>query len=428
MFSYLIAIVFFLILEGFFSGSELALFSVNRTRLKYLAKNGDKRAKKVYHSLEKRFDEYVATCLIGTTLSIVTITALFVSFLHEFSTAMPLIRSKEELFAEAIIVFTLLFGEIIPKSVFQHHADRLIFFLIPAIEFFRKLLYPLLIIAKIITRIIFFIFRLEEKKEKILSREELLDALILESEGIEEFEKKIVVNVLIFEERRLSEIVVPLSDVVAVEHSSKVIDLIKIFKETGYSRIPVYKKRIDQITGIVRSYDIAEAKPDEDIQKYIKPIRYVPEFTSLPNVLKGFKQFKDHMVVVVDERGATMGIITLEDVLEEIVGEIRDEFSKREKRMIKRQIKDKLIVDGRMEIKEIETIIGEKFPKGPYETVAGLLIYHLGRMPKRRENTVIGSVKFTVLKTNFRRVQEVLIEKIGGGKISKDLNGARDGT
>ncbi|WP_457622804.1 hemolysin family protein [Persephonella sp.] len=427
MFSYLIAIAFFLILEGFFSGSELALFSVNRTRLKYLAKNGDKRAKKVYLTLEKRFDEYVATCLIGTTLSIVTITALFVSFLHEFSTIVPLIHSKEELFAEAIIVFTLLFGEIIPKSVFQHYADRIIFYLIPAIEFFRKLLYPLLLIAKVITRIVFFIFRLEEKRDKILTREELLDALILESEGIEEFEKKIVVNVLIFEERRLSEIVVPLSDVIAVEYSSKVGDIIQIFKETGYSRIPVYKKRIDQITGVIRSYDLADAKLDEPIQKYVNPLRYVPEFTSLPNVLKGFKQFKDHMVVVVDERGATMGIITLEDVLEEIVGEIRDEFSKRERRMIKRQIKDKLIVDGRMEIKEIEMIIGEKFPKGPYETVGGMIIYQLGRMPKRREKIIIGSVRFTVLKTNVRRVQEVLIEKLETLK-KESSNGARDGT
>jgi CBS domain containing-hemolysin-like protein len=412
MISYLIAILFFLILEAFFSGSELALFSVNRSKLKYMASNGDKKAEKIYKALEKRFDDYVATTLIGTTLSIVTITALFVNFLIGLENYVPFLHSKEELFAESIIVITLLFGEILPKSVFQHYADKLIYFIVPVLEFFRKLLYPFLIIAKIITRVVLFVFRLEPKKEKILSREELLDALILESEGIEELEKKIVANVLIFEERRLGEIVVPLSDVIAVADHNKIRDILHLFKDTGFSRIPVYRKRIDQIVGIIRAYDLVEADLDDSVQKFLKPIRYLPEFTSLPNVLKGFKQFKDHMAVVVDERGATMGIITIEDVLEEIVGDIRDEFSKKEKKMIKRQTTKELIVDGRIEIKEIETIIGEKLPEGPYETVGGMIIYILGRKPKPHEFLTVGDVKFTVLKTNIRRVQEVKIEKI----------------
>ncbi len=416
MISYLIAILFFLILEAFFSGSELALFSVNRSKLKYMASNGDKKAEKIYKALEKRFDDYVATTLIGTTLSIVTITALFVNFLISIENFVPFLHSKEELFAESIIVITLLFGEILPKSVFQHYADKLIYFIVPVLEFFRKLLYPFLIIAKIITKIVLFIFRLEPKKDKILSREELLDALILESEGIEELEKRIVANVLIFEERRLGEIVVPLSDVIAVSDNNKIRDILHLFKDTGFSRIPVYRKRIDQIVGIIRAYDLVEADLEDDVKKFLKPIRYLPEFTSLPNVLKGFKQFKDHMAVVVDERGATMGIITIEDVLEEIVGDIRDEFSKKEKKMIKRQTTKELIVDGRIEIKEIETIIGEKLPDGPYETVGGMIIYILGRKPKPHEILILENVKFTVLKTNIRRVQEVKIEKINQEK------------
>ncbi|WP_029522520.1 hemolysin family protein [Persephonella sp. KM09-Lau-8] len=425
MISYLIGILFFLILEAFFSGSELALFSIDRNRLKYLAKNGDKRAKKVYEKLEKRFDEYVATCLIGTTLSIVTITAFFVSFLSSLSTFIPFLQHKEELFAEGIIVITLLFGEILPKSVFQHYADKIIFYIVPALELFRKLLYPFLIIAKIINKLVFFIFRLQPKKDKLLSREELLDVLRLETEGIEELEKKIVANVLIFEERRLGEIVVPLSDVAAVPLGSKISDIIHIFKDTGFSRIPVYKKRIDQIVGVIRAYDLVKADVDDTVDKLVRPIRYLPEFTSLPNVLKGFKQFKDHMAVVVDERGATMGIITLEDVLEEIVGEIRDEFSKKEKKMIKRFIQDKIVVDGRIELKEVEMLINEKLPQGPYETIGGMIIYMLGRMPRRGESLTVGNAKFTVLSINIRRVQEVLIEKLEG---KSENNGASDGT
>ncbi|RUM61073.1 MAG: HlyC/CorC family transporter, partial [Persephonella sp.] len=180
MLSYLIAILFFLILEAFFSGSELALFSVNRTKLKYLAKEGNEKAKKVYEALEKDFDDYVATTLIGTTLSIVSITSLFVSFLYEFANFIPILKSKEELFAESIIVITLLFGEILPKSVFQHYADKIIYFIIPILEFFRKVLYPLIILAKFITKIVFFLFRVKGKEERILSRDELMDLLLTE--------------------------------------------------------------------------------------------------------------------------------------------------------------------------------------------------------------------------------------------------------
>jgi len=418
MISYIIAIFFFLLLEGFFSGSEIALFSVNRAKLKYLAKNGDKKAKKLYEKLQKHFDEYIATTLIGTTLSIVTITAIYVNFLMEFVAYLPILKGKEEIFAESIIVLTLLFGEILPKSIFQHFAEKLIYFIVPALDFFRKLLYPLILLANLITKIVFFIFRLKPRKDKILSKEELLDALLMDSEGIEEVEKKIIANVLIFEERRLGEIVVPLSDVVAVDENEKIKDVISVFKASGFSRIPVYAKRIDEIVGVIRAYDLADAKPDEPVKNYTKSIRYLHEFTSLPNVLKGFKKFKDHMAVVVDERGATMGIITLEDVLEEIVGEIRDEYTKKEKKMIKRTFKDKIVVDGRIEIKEIETLVDEKFPKGPYETLGGFIVYYLGRMPMASEEIYYNSLKFTVLQTNKRRVQEVLIEKVeNSGKV-----------
>lgn len=411
MLSYIVAIAFFILLEAFFSGSELALFSINKTRLKYLASEGDKKAKKILKALEK-FDDYVATALIGTTLSIVSATAIFVQFLHNLSIYVPFIHSKEELLAEGIIVFTLLFGEIIPKSVFQHYADKLIYFIVPVLEFFRKLFFPFLIFAKVISKLVYIIFRLKPEQGKNWTREELLDALILETEGIPELEKRIIANVLIFEKRRLGEIVVPLSDVVAISDNKTVIEAVRIFKDTGFSRIPVYRKRIDQIVGVLRAYDMMFAKSDDLVESYMKPIRYLPEFTSLPNVLKGFKQFKDHMVVVVDERGATMGIITLEDVLEEIFGDIRDEFRKKEKRMIKIHTQKELIVDGRIEIKEIETIVNEKFPEGPYETVGGLIIYYLGRMPRKNESITINNVKFTVLKTTPRRVQEVKIEKL----------------
>lgn len=199
---------------------------------------------------------------------------------------------------------------------------------------------------------------------------------------------------------------------VAVSDDKKVMEVVPVFKESGYTRIPVYRKRVDQIIGFVRSYDLLLAKPNDPITKYIKGIRYIPEFTSLPNVLKGFKHYRDHIAVVVDERGATIGIITLRDVLEEIVGEIKDDFVKKEKPKLKRQSVDEIVVDGLMEVKELKTLIDIDLPQGNYETVNGMITYILGRMPKKNEVIHIGDYQFEVLKIEKRRVLEVKIKKI----------------
>lgn len=412
MISYIVTIVFFIFMEGLFSGSEIALFSVNKTKLKYLAKKGDKTAKKTYRLLQKHYTNYISVGLIGTILSIVIATAMYVTMLHELSLMIPIIKGKEEILAESLVVLTLLFGEIIPKSIFQHYADRLIFYVVPFLEFFRKIFTPILLFSNIVNKAVFFLFNIKPSTEKSYTREDIINILYEGVEDLDEIEKRIISNILIFNDRRISEIVIPLSEVVAVSDDKKVIDLIPIFKETGFSRLPVYRRRVDQIIGFVRSYDLIHADIDEPITKYMKGIRYIPEFANLSNVLKGFKTYKDHMAVVVDERGATMGIITLKDVLEEIVGQIKDDFTRKERQMIKSQTIDKLIVDGRMEIKEIESLIDIDIPDGSFETVNGLITYTLGRMPRKGESITIGNYKFQVLKVEKRRVLEVLIEKI----------------
>lgn len=412
MVSYIITVVFFIFLEGLFSGSEIALFSVNKTKLKYIAKKGDKKAEKISLLLQKHYPEYISVGLIGTILSIVMATASYVAMLHDVSHFMPVLRGNEEIFAESLVVLTLLFGEIIPKSVFQQYADKLVFFVVPFLEFFRKVFKPVLLFSNFVNKVVFFLFRIKPSTEKVYNREDIIHLLSENIEDLDDLEKRIVSNVLIFSERRISEIVIPLSEVVAVSDDKKVCDLIPVFKETGFSRLPVYRKRIDQIVGVIRSYDLIQADIDEPITKYLKGIRYIPEFASLPNVLIGFKTYKDHMAVVVDERGATMGIITLKDVLEEIVGQIRDDFTKKERHMIKSQTFNKLIVDGRMEIKEIESLLDIEIPEKPFETVNGLITYTLGRMPRKGEFITVEGYRFQVLKVEKRRVLEVLIEKM----------------
>lgn len=412
MISYIVTIIFFIFMEGLFSGSEIALFSTNKTKLKYQAKKGDKKAKRVYKLLQKYYTDYISVGLIGTILSIVIATATYVTMLYDLSTFIPIIKGKEDILAESLVILTLLFGEIIPKSIFQHYADKLIIYIVPFLEFFRKAFTPILLFSNIVNKTVFFIFRIKPSADKPYTREDIIHIISDGVQDLDEIEKRIVSNILIFSDRRISEIVIPLSEVVAVSDDKKICDLIPIFKETGFSRLPIYRKRIDQIIGFVRSYDLIYADIDEPITKYMKGIRYIPEFANLPNVLKGFKTYKDHMAVVVDERGATMGIITLKDVLEEIVGQIKDDFTKKEKQMIKSQTVDKLIVDGRMEIKELESLLDTDIPAGNFETVNGLITYILGRMPRKGESIIIGNYKFQVLKVEKRRVLEVLIERV----------------
>lgn len=411
MVSYIILIAVFIFFEALFSGSEIALFSVNKTKLKYKASRGDKKAQKTYELLIKYYNEYVSVGLIGTILSITFATTTFVSLLHSLSFNFPFLINKEEVFGEAIVILTLIFGEVIPKSIFQHYADEIIYYVVHFLELYRKIFKPFLIFANFVNKIVFKLFKINSKDEKVFNKEEILDILLSEIKDIDELKKKIVANILIFSERRLSEIVIPLSDVVAVSDDKKVADIVPIFKETNYSRIPVYRKRIDQIIGFIRSYDLIYAKPEERITKYMKGIRYLPEFANLPNVLKGFKHYKDHIAVVVDERGATMGIITLRDVLEEIVGEIKDEFVKKDRVKIKKQSLTEIVTDGLMEIKELKTLLDIDLPPGHYETVNGLITYILGRMPKKGEVIKIDNHIFEILKVEKRRILEIKISK-----------------
>ncbi len=412
MVSYIVLIAVFIFFEALFSGSEIALFSVNKTKLKYKASRGDKKAQKTYELLVKHYSEYISIGLIGTILSITFATTTFVSLLHSLSFNFPFLVKKEELFGEAIVILTLIFGEVIPKSIFQHYADDIIYYVVYFLELYRKIFKPFLIFANLVNKIVFKVFKISSKDEKVFNKEEILDILLSEVKDIDELKKKIFANILIFSERRLSEIVIPLSDVVAVSDDKKVADIVPIFKETNYSRIPVYRKRIDQIIGFIRSYDLIYAKPEERITKYMKGIRYLPEFANLPNVLKGFKHYKDHIAVVVDERGATMGIITLRDVLEEIIGEIKDEFVKKDRIKIKKQSLTEIVTDGLMEIKELKTLLDIDLPPGPYETVNGLITYILGRMPKKGEVIRIDNYNFEILKVEKRRILEIKISKL----------------
>jgi len=399
---FIIGVLFFIFLEGFFAGSEIALLNADKGILKAVYRK--KRYGFIKHFLENP-EEYITLTMLGYTLSIVLASTLYTLFLMNLSKYFPIIEGKEVLFAETLVIFTLIIGEIIPKSLFQHYADKIIIPSLFILDKLRLILKPVLIFTKVISRTIAKYF---SKSEEKVRREDLIN-LLREKKTFSESIGYIVSNILSFKERRIGEIVKPLYEVVMIPDTATVRQAIEQINKSGYSRIPVYRERVDDIVGYISAYDLIDKNLDKSIKTYIRKILVFSEYTPLPEVLRVFKEKKEHISVVVDERGVILGIVSIEDIFKEILGELASEDS--EKPLIKEVSKDTWVVDGKIEVNEFRRITGINIPDGQYNTLGGFLTYKFGRIPKKGEIVKFGGYSFKVVDADARKVNKVLIEK-----------------
>ena len=400
---FVIGVLFFVALEGFFAGSEIALLSADKGTLKAIVRK--KKLGYVAHFLENQ-EEYITLTMLGYTVSIVFAATLYTLGLISLSKYIPEISGYEVLLAETLVIITIVFGEIIPKTFFQHHANKVV---VPSLFILSKMRLPLkpaLTIAKLISRAVSKRF---VKNKPHITREDIIE-LLREKKTFADYESMIVSNIVSFKDRRVGEIVKPLYEIVMISENASVAQAVEKIKESGYTRIPVYRIRVDEIIGYVSAYDLLKAKPPEPIKKYMKDITVFSEYTPLPKVIETFRENREHMAVVVDERGVIIGIVTLEDILGEIVGTIRAERG--EEDLIKEISKDRWIVGGKFELNELKRITGIKIPEGNYSTVGGLLSFLAGRVPHNDENFELNGFRFKVISADNKKVQKVLIEKI----------------
>ena len=399
---FFIGVAFFIALEGFFAGSEIALLSADKGALKAVLRK--KKYRFVEHFLDNP-EEYITLTMLGYTVSIVFAATLYTLALMSLAKYFPAIAGYEVLLAETLVIFTITFGEIIPKSLFQHYANRLS---IPSLFILDKLripLKPFLALSKVISR---FISSRFARTHVSVRREDIIE-LLREKKTFAEYEGLIVSNILSFKDRRVGEIVKPLYEIVMISENASVSQAVEKIKESGYSRIPVYRVRVDEVVGYVSAYDLLNAQPQEPIKKYVRNILVFSEYTPLPQVVNEFKNRREHIAVVVDERGVIIGIVTLEDIFREIIGSIHTERGEEE--LIKEISKDRWIVDGKLELNELVRITGAKLPEGNYSTVGGFLSYLAGRVPKGGETFQVNGFLFKVVSSDERRVKKVLIEK-----------------
>ena len=394
----------FLLLEAFFSASEISLISANRRRLRQWAEQRVRGAAQALKLLE-RPERLVATTLLGSNLSEITNTILVTAFLLE--TMGPGGEIVAMLLMPPLI---LILAEIIPKSIGRQHPNRLARRLGPILLVVSWVLYPLTFFFAGLSRSVLWLTGARHTSQlPFISREDL--HLVVKKSGpevdLETPERRIIHRILQFSLRTVKEVMVPLIRVAAIPDTLTVGQALEEFRTTRFSRLPVYHRRIDNLIGVLHDFDLlGEAGPDRPIRAFMRPVTYVPELKKIDRLLSEMQRQGIHLAAVVDEYGGAVGIVTIEDLLEEIVGEISDEFDQ-EVAPFKKLGEDHYLISAKTEIKALNETLHLDLPTGDYETLAGFLISELGDLPRAGEHLQYRNLKFTVRQAEARAVKEV---------------------
>jgi CBS domain containing-hemolysin-like protein len=404
-----------LLVEGFFSGSEIALLSADRLRLKAAARRGSRGASLAL-DLARHPERVLSATLLMTNLCVIGLSALLALYFLGRGTA------HADLVAVAITSpLVVLLGELVPKTIYQRHADRLAPWVSYAVWGVYWAFIP---VTRLLSSYTARLSRLLSPIEEIVSgrrrskREELMSMLTYgrrETE-IKSSERRMLKRIFDFRDTEAKHALIPLVRVQAIEESATIQDALERFQQHRHSRMPVFRGRIDNIVGVLEISDLFTVSDlSQPIRSYITPANYVAETQSLEDLLRDMQREDNEMVVVVDEYGGAVGILTFEDIVEEIVGEIHDEYDT-EQPAYKELNERSWLVQARMELTQLNERFGLDLPEGDYETLGGFLLQQFGRIPEPGAelyfDTASGSLKFVIRKANERQIDSVLIERM----------------
>ncbi|HKL75861.1 MAG TPA: hemolysin family protein [Halanaerobiales bacterium] len=405
-----IFLVVLLFLSAFFSGSETAFMAVNRVQIRDKSNKGDEKANLVDQLLEDE-TRLLTTILIGNNLVNIATSSIATSI------AIELFGSKGVGIATGVVtLFILIFGEITPKSLGNSNSLKYAKIVAPFLYWTEKIFYPFVlffswIIKKVIGKenLISSAFITEEEIRRFVN--------VSEEEGvIKEIEKDMIQSVFDFDDTQVREIMVPRIDMVCIDNEADVKEVVELAVEYGHSRIPVYENIVDDIIGLIYVKDLLklilsdEDEKDINLEEFIKPIYFIPESKPINTLLTEMQKRREHMAIVLDEYGGTSGLITIEDLLEEIVGDIQDEFDL-ETKMIEKVNENEMLVDARIDIDKVnEKLENSLHEEENFETISGFILHNLGYLPNKGEKIEINNLIITVEEVSEHRIEKVRIK------------------
>ncbi|OGQ04500.1 MAG: hypothetical protein A2W61_07500 [Deltaproteobacteria bacterium RIFCSPLOWO2_01_44_7] len=396
-----------LLAEGFFTGTEMSVVNADKLALRSRARKGSKRAK-IALTLFANPARFFSTTLLGTNLSVVTSSVCTTYYIVQNFGA------SYEGFALLLSPILLIFGEIIPKSLYQHYANPLVLKLMYPLKFFGFLFSPIVYPLSKLTNALLGTVTKKVGSELPVTRDELE---LLLREGTETSDsgvggtgrKTIISRIFDLADKRVTNIMIPLVDVEALSISVTREEAEMAFADKGFSRLPIFQDRIFNIVGILNNIDLLLADDKATLKESMRPAYYVPEGMPLDELLVTMKRKGEPMAVVVDEFGGASGIVTLEDLIEQVVGDIQDEYDYHPP-LYYRIGKNRFLVSGRLEIVEANDKLGLGIPLGDYETIAGFLIHQMGEIPQSNVEYHFGKLHFIVHRATERAVQEIEIK------------------
>jgi putative hemolysin len=403
----LTSLVILLLLSAFFSSSETAFLSCRKIRIRHLMEEGNKKAGLIHKMMEEP-DKLVAAIVIGNNIVNVTASAIATSL------AITIFGSEGIGVAIGVMTFLiLLVGEITPKGVAVKNAERLSLAFAKPLYYLTKVLSP---VATVLTAITKFVIRLMGgtlDRSPFLAEGEFKTLLtVAEEEGsLEESERERLYNVFEFSDTVVKEVMTPRTDMVCLDIQASLDEARDIAVRTGYSRIPVYEENVDHITGILYAKDLLQHPDDTHrLQDILREPYFIPETKKVDELLQEMQKSKIHLAIVVDEYGGTAGIVTIEDLLEEIVGEIFDEYDVT-RTPIRKLDEHTALINGMVPIDKVNDLLGIKIPENGFETIGGFMLDQFGRIPSEGEKISFDHVDFIVFKTDGVRIMNVKARK-----------------
>ena len=412
----LVVLVILIILSAFFSSAETAFSTSNRIKMRSLAEEGNKRAALVLKILDS-YSKLLSAILIGNNVVNLSASSLATTIAIALSKHLGLKEALMTGLATGILtVVVLLGGEIVPKTWANLYADKIALAYAPIIQFLMTILTPVIFIVDKIALGILKLFRIDpSKKNNAMTESELRSYVDVSHEDgvIEEEEREMIYNVFDFGDSLAKDIMIPRIDMVTVEDTATYKEVMELFRENMYTRLPVYHDSTDNIIGIINVKDFLFVKDTEKfaIKDIIRDAYYTYEYKKTSDLMMEMRKSSSNIALVLNEYGSTEGMITLEDLLEEIVGEIRDEYDEDEETLIQDLGNNTYIVPGGMKLDDINNSIDTEFSSDDYDSIGGLIIEKLDKLPEEDETvTLEDGTKLTVKTVNQNRIEEVLMQ------------------